>query len=256
MTEAILTIGFLALVLLGSVIWLAVKSAGQTKKLNAWEQKIKDLEKQLGQLKKTPTVTSDEIRQQVVATVEAKLGDLVTGSGMMTSNSPIAEAIAEKVVALLTNPVSQFSQQFASALSERVARKVAVPGALVDQIMRQSEPQLEEAVKDIVSRIANPDDGDDDPLAEAVREHLDEWVKQALADPAQRGGLVEKVVATILDRVEDLVNEEMDNYTTVEDALRDALPGILAAELSQPESELRRRLVKAVMDNAVSTLEG
>lgn len=92
-------------------------------------------------------------------------------------------------------------------------------------------------------------------MFEAVHERIGAWLKEVLDDPAKREAIVAKVVDEVASRIEYVVVDEMDNYDTVDVWVRETLPGLLSAEVERPDSNLRQKLLDAVVEHAVEGLK-
>lgn len=243
----------LVLVLVGLIVKVTHLSSSllvSDKVVDGLKRKIKELEDQSHNYRGPST---DDVNRLVTTTVDTMLGDLVGASGLL-ANPALAEKIADKVIALLSNPLSQFSTIAAEALAKQLAHKLTVPSDVIDRLLRNSLPQLETAVREALEQIIRQDD-DNDPMYEAVRDRIAAWLKEVLDDPVKREPFVIKMVEEVASRLEYVIGNEMDNHDTVDVWVRETLPGLLSTEMKKPDSELRQKLLDAVVERAVDALK-
>ncbi len=247
----------IAAVVLLTIVWLFTRVARLSSAAISANKTVEDLKKKIKALEAQPRnysgPSSDEINRLVTTTVDTRLGDLVGVSGLLV-NPALVEKIVDKVIVLLSNPLSQFSTQTADALAKQMAHKLTVPNDIIDRLLRNALPQLEVAVREALEDITHSDDDNNDSVYDAVHERLDAWLKEIVDDPIKREPIVAKIVEEVADRIDDVVAKEMDEYDTVDVWVRETLPGLLSSEMEKAESELRQRLVNAVIERAVDTL--
>lgn len=237
----------IAVVIMVIIIWLIVKVVSQTSKIVQLSLTVEDLLKK--SKKNSLEIDSSEIDRRIEKLVGERLGSLLGNS-----SDKIIDFAAREIVNRLSNVDGFFAQRFVEQLAGKVLDTTTVSSTIIQKVMSTNSVQLEKTIISLVEQLVSDYDScnEDDPVNRAIKEKMVELLQNRIEkeDPV----FVEKIISSILERVDSLVEYEVDNYNTVGEAIREKLPEILAAELAKPESELLTRLAEAVVDHAVDQL--
>jgi hypothetical protein len=192
--------------------------------------------------------------EDVAGLVEKKLASILRSETLHGGGGNLADKLAEHLIALLGKPGSNFSNQFAESLAVVLADKIVLPAELISGLVKQAMPTLDRKVREKVEQLADSDIFDDpEQLADSIKGKLLETV---LSEPQYRAVILPKLAQAAANNIDSAFEQLMeDDSDILYDWVKDHLPSILNAELANPESNFRARLLEAAVDDLVTRIE-